>query len=92
MANPRKFEIDLSSYGYHMEVDRRKSDCHRGETPHWHLWHGNSRVGSIDVYGNWADRPNVERRIEKEAEELTRRYAPTIREVFEYNRENGADY
>ena len=75
-----------------MEVDTKKSDCNRGETPHWHLWHNRSRVGGIDVNGRWADTPDADRRIMKEAEELTARYFSQIREVFEYNRENGADY
>ena len=92
MSNPRKFEIDQSSYGYHLEVDVRRSDCNRGEPPHWHLWHGRSRVGSINIYGQWVERPGVDRHIEKEAEELTSRYSSTIREVYEHNRGYGADY
>ena len=92
MANPRTFEMDLSSYGYHMEVDTRKSDCNRERTPHWHLCNRNSRVGSISVYGSWIKEPNVDRRVKKEAEELTSRYASIIRDVYDHNRQYGSDY
>ena len=91
MPNPRKFEIDLSSSGYHMEVDTRKSDCNRERTPHWHLCGRYSRLGSINVYGQWIKNPDVDRRIREEAEELTRRYASTIVEVYDHNRSYGSD-
>ncbi len=92
MANPRTFEIDLSSYGYHMEVDTRKSDCNRERTPHWHLCGKRERLGSISIYGQWIEYPDVSKHIKKEAEELTSRYASTISEVYEHNRIDGADY
>lgn len=92
MANPRTFEIDLSSYGYHMEVDTRKSDCNRERTPHWHLCGKHERLGSISIYGQWIEEPDVSKHLKKEAEELTSRYASTISDVYEHNRIDGADY
>ena len=92
MSNPRRLEVSLSSYGYHMEVDTRKSDCNREGTPHWHLCSRSGREGSISVYGSWVEYPSVDRHIVKEAEELTERYAPDIRETYEYNRLYGSDY
>jgi len=92
MANPRTFEKDLSSYGYHMEVDTRKSDCNRERTPHWHLCGKHDRIGSISIYGDWIETPDADRKIIKEAEELTSRYSPDIRDAYEYNRVNGSDY
>ena len=91
MPSPRRFEIDLSSYGYHMEVDVKKSDCCRGEAPHWHLWHGRSRAGSISANGVWIEKPSVDHHIMKEAEELTSRYSSSIVEVYNHNKIYGAD-
>lgn len=92
MSNPRTLKVNLDSYGYHMEVDTRKSDCNRERTPHWHLCSKYGRVGSITVYGDWIETPNVDRSIMKEAEKLTSSYASEIREVYEHNRIDGADY
>ena len=91
MSSPRRLEVRLSSSGYHMEVDTRKSDCNR-EAPHWHLGSRSGRVGSITPYGTWIQYPSVERRIMKEAEEITSRYSYEIRDAYEYNREHGSDY
>lgn len=91
MSSPRRFEKSLSSYGYHMEVDTRKSDCNR-EAPHWHLCNRSGRIGSISVYGSWVQYPNADRRVIKEAEELTSRYSYEIREAYEHNRIDGSDY
>ena len=71
MSSPRRLEVPLSSSGYHMEVDTRKSDCNR-ESAHWHLCRHGSRVGSINVYGSWVQYPDVDRRIKDEAERLTK--------------------
>ena len=92
MATPKRLEVSLSSYGYHMEVDTRKSDCNRERTPHWHLCGKYGRLGSISIYGSWIESPSADRSIVKEAEDLTRRYASEISAVYEYNRENGSDY
>ena len=92
MANPIRFEKDLSSYGYHMEVDLRKSDCNREKTPHWHLCSKRQREGSINIYGTWVECPSVSRSIIEEAEELTERYRDEIIRVYEHNREDGSDY
>ncbi len=92
MPNPRTLKVNLSSYGYHMGVDTRKSDCNRERTPHWHLCSRYGREGSISIYGKWVKEPNVDRNIRKEAEELTARYAREISEVYEHNRIDGADY
>lgn len=91
MSSPRRLEVSLSSYGYHMEIDTRKSDCNR-EGPHWHLCSRSGRVGSITPYGSWVQYPDVDRRIVREAEELTSRYSSQIREAYDYNREHGSDY
>ena len=91
MSSPKRFEVPLSSHGYHMEVDTRKSDCNR-ESAHWHLCNRSDRIGSISVYGSWVQYPNVDRRIMKEAEELTSTYASEIRSVYDHNRQNGSDY
>ena len=89
---PMRFEVDLSSYGYKMKVDVKKPDCNQEPTPHWHLWHNGSRIGTINIYGEWSEYCDAEHRIKKEAEELTRRYASKIREVYENNRLYGPDY
>ena len=91
MSSPRRLEVPLSSSGYHMEVDTRKSDCNR-ESAHWHLCRHGSRVGSINVYGSWVQYPDVDRRIKDEAERLTSRYSYEIREVYDHNRQFGSDY
>ena len=92
MPNPERLEVPLSSYGYHMEVDTRKSDCNRERTPHWHLCSRSGREGSISIYGDWVKEPSVDRKIKKEAEDLTRQYAGEISRVYEHNRIDGSDY
>ncbi|GFI04549.1 hypothetical protein IMSAGC005_03401 [Lachnospiraceae bacterium] len=44
MGYPRRFEKDLREYGYHMEVDVKKSDCNL-EPVHWHLCQKRDRIG-----------------------------------------------
>ena len=91
VSNPRRFEKSLSEYGYHMEVDTRKSDCNR-ESAHWHLCKNGRRIGQISPYGSWTSYPDVSSSIRKEAEALTSTYASDIVSCYEYNRENGSDY
>lgn len=91
MGYPRRFEQPLKEYGYKMEVDIRKWDCHR-EPIHWHLCKNGQRIGQIWVpSATWEDIPPVSSSIMKEAEELTRRYSSEITDTYLYNKENGAD-
>ncbi len=81
-----EFRKELSSYGYHMEIDVTKDDCNRERTPHWHLVCKGRRIGSINIYGIWASKPDVSRSIMKEAEDLTSTWASEISEAYENNR------
>ena len=92
MGNPKTLKVNLSSSGYYMELDTRKSDCNFERTPHWHLCQHGRRIGQINVYGSWASSPDVSSSIRREAESLTSSYSSTISEYYAYNRENGSDY
>ncbi len=92
MGTPRTLKVNLSSSGYYMEIDTRKSDCNFERTPHWHLCQHGRRIGQISAYGSWASTPDVSSSIRREAESLTSSYSSEIRSIYEYNRENGADY
>jgi hypothetical protein len=91
MGYPRRFEKDFREYGYHMEVDVKKSDCNR-EPVHWHLCQRRDRIGQIWVSsGLWEELPDVGKKIREEAEELTRYYSDEITDTYLYNKVNGAD-
>ena len=91
MSNPEKLRVELSEYGYYMEIDLGKWDCSREEA-HWHLCKNGRRIGQINSYGSWTSKPSdVNSAIIREAENLTAQYSPEIRRVYNYNRENGAD-
>lgn len=90
--SPKTLNVSLSSHGYSMELDIRKSDCNFERTPHWHLCHHGSRIGQISAYGVWTKTPDVSSSIRKEAEQLTSQYSSTICEYYAYNAEYGADY
>ena len=63
-------------------LTREKSDYNREGTPHWHLCGKHGRIGSISIYGDWIETPDADRRIIKEAEELTSRYSSDIRDAY----------
>ena len=90
--NPKTLKVNLSSYGYYMELDTRKSDCNFERMPHWHLCQHGRRIGQISVWGDWASTPDVSSAIRKEAEQLTSLYSSEISEYYRYNAEYGSDY
>ena len=92
MGTPRTLKVNLSSSGYYMELDTRKSDCNFERPPHWHLCQHGRRIGQISAYGDWTTYPDVSSSIRREAESLTSSYSSTIREYYEHNRQYGADY
>ena len=92
MGYPKTLKVYLSSSGYYMELDTRKSDCNFERTPHWHLCQHGRRVGQISAYGSWTTFPSVSSSIRREAEDLTSSYRSQICEYYAYNAENGADY
>ena len=91
MGNPKRFEKDIDSV-YSMEVDVSRWDCAR-EAPHWHLCERGRRVGQIFVGSStFTELPSgVNNRIVNKAIELTQNYASEIREIYLYNKDNGAD-
>lgn len=91
MSGPKKLEVPLQEYGYHMEVDLKKWDCAREEA-HWHLWKNSQRIGQISSYGSWASKPSdVSSSIIREVEKLTAEYSSEIRSTYNHNRVYGAD-
>ncbi len=93
MGYPKPLKINLSEYGYYMELDTAKQYCAQ-EQPHWHLCKNGKRIGQISASGSWTSYPSTDAnsKIIKEAEQLTSQYRPTIIEYYNYNKENGADY
>lgn len=89
---PRRFHIDLRSGDYYLMVDLKKDDCNR-EAAHWHLYHGNTRVGTIPARnpGDAKYDSSVGDSARNECYDYTVRYRYAIEETYDHNRTYGAD-
>lgn len=92
-----KFERSVENYpGYYLKVDLRRDDFRREKLPHWHLYKNGHRLASIlvDDPTNWKcnDWSDINKSLEREVIDMTRKYKDDIKRTCEHNKEYGSEW